>query len=197
MTPASARGAQASALKSIGGHLKTLIAGALAALAVTAAGEAAAATITRTFTFSAPMDWGPIDTFVGSATITFDPTVTTMTTTTGARLHYASAATDSPFSYAYWDWQDTLFFGGSNGGAEGLYMGTNDFFVHIKNPAGDQPVLTWLSYSTAAGPYGNTYTGSVSFKDVSAVPEPGAWALMLIGFFGLGSALRRARPVLA
>lgn len=29
------------------------------------------------------------------------------------------------------------------------------------------------------------------------IPEPGTWALMLMGFFGLGSALRRSRPVFA
>ncbi len=44
---------------------------------------------------------------------------------------------------------------------------------------------------------GTQIAGQTSIIDVatSAVPEPGAWALILIGFAGLGAALRlRARP---
>lgn len=32
---------------------------------------------------------------------------------------------------------------------------------------------------------------------VSAAPEPGAWAIMLLGFFGMGAALRRRRQLVA
>lgn len=32
---------------------------------------------------------------------------------------------------------------------------------------------------------------------ISAVPEPATWAMMLVGFFGLGAMLRRARPATA
>jgi len=32
---------------------------------------------------------------------------------------------------------------------------------------------------------------------ISAVPEPATWAMMLVGFFGLGAMMRRARPATA
>ena len=45
-------------------------------------------------------------------------------------------------------------------------------------------------------PNGGTESGNVTFR--LAVPEPSTWALMLLGFGGIGFALRRRRrPVLA
>lgn len=32
--------------------------------------------------------------------------------------------------------------------------------------------------------------------DVGAVPEPSTWAMMMLGFFGIGGAMRRAKPVI-
>ena len=41
------------------------------------------------------------------------------------------------------------------------------------------------------------YTGSFNFAN-APVPEPATWAMMLLGFFGIGMAMRRTRrPVLA
>lgn len=36
-----------------------------------------------------------------------------------------------------------------------------------------------------------------STEPVTAVPEPAAWAIMLLGFFGLGGALRRQQTTAA
>lgn len=44
---------------------------------------------------------------------------------------------------------------------------------------------------------GNLEAGLQSGESLLAVPEPAAWAMMLMGFFGLGSALRRRQRVLA
>ena len=42
-----------------------------------------------------------------------------------------------------------------------------------------------------------SYSGTFNFQNVP-VPEPATWALMLLGFFGIGVAMRRnRRPVLA
>jgi hypothetical protein len=38
-------------------------------------------------------------------------------------------------------------------------------------------------------------SGTASFD--SAVPEPATWAMMLLGFAGIGMSLRRRRPTLA
>jgi hypothetical protein len=40
--------------------------------------------------------------------------------------------------------------------------------------------------------------GGGNFSFTASVPEPGAWALMIVGFGGVGAAMRsRRRPVLA
>ena len=54
-----------------------------------------------------------------------------------------------------------------------------------------------LSYSVAGGAsYGPTRLGSVAVSS-GAVPEPATWTMMLIGFGGLGSLLRRRRALVA
>jgi hypothetical protein len=51
-------------------------------------------------------------------------------------------------------------------------------------------------YSETSGPipFSGTYTYSLTTTDV---PEPAAWALMLVGFGGLGAALRTRRRAIA
>ena len=71
---------------------------------------------------------------------------------------------------------------GDNGVAQ-PWAGINGAFPGISNNA----QLIWGS--NPAGDSGESFF-SVSF---SAVPEPGVWALMLIGFGGMGVALRRSR----
>jgi hypothetical protein len=60
---------------------------------------------------------------------------------------------------------------------------TTDFFI-------DQ-----INGSTAHGTFGTIDRGffSADARNPSAVPEPAAWALMLVGFGGLGALLRRRR----
>lgn len=51
-----------------------------------------------------------------------------------------------------------------------------------------------LGYSVAGGPStGTDRLGTFSVAAVAAVPEPGTWAMMLIGFGAMGVALRRRR----
>lgn len=65
-----------------------------------------------------------------------------------------------------------------------------------------------LSVIFKAGPMGNVWTGADGFGPIldyvaidvasaGAVPEPATWAMMLMGFGGLGAALRRRRTTYA
>jgi hypothetical protein len=53
--------------------------------------------------------------------------------------------------------------------------------------------------------FGYSVAGGSSFGDdrlgfaklTSAAPEPAAWSMMLVGFFGLGSMVRRRRAAVA
>lgn len=82
------------------------------------------------------------------------------------------------------------------------YSGLLSFTVSAPNPL----TLASLSYNTANG-Y-NVYfatdlinnagqTGNVGAAGVvAAVPEPATWALMLVGFGGVGYTMRRRKPVI-
>ncbi|MDZ4371485.1 MAG: FxDxF family PEP-CTERM protein [Phenylobacterium sp.] len=61
--------------------------------------------------------------------------------------------------------------------------------VSLTEGAGQQLVLTGTSGGNAS------YSGVITFMPTvtGAVPEPGAWALMILGFGGAGAVLRRAR----
>ena len=49
--------------------------------------------------------------------------------------------------------------------------------------------------STSAGGYGQQGIAMVNFsvQQAAAVPEPATWAMMLIGFGGIGASLRRRK----
>jgi hypothetical protein len=63
--------------------------------------------------------------------------------------------------------------------------------VQITDLVGATTLPTAESFSVIDGPqYGVRY-GGVAFTGVSAVPEPSTWAMMVVGFAGLGFAARR------
>lgn len=47
----------------------------------------------------------------------------------------------------------------------------------------------------SCAPYRPFVAGTISAEGVSGVPEPAAWGLMVLGFGGLGAALRRRRDL--
>jgi hypothetical protein len=97
---------------------------------------------------------------------------------------------------------DALFGRGSGNALEGLCAGCT--------PTQEQAAIDAAAASFGPDPFQFTGTyqlravtgalvaeGSGSFNVGDAVPEPGAWALMLTGFAGLGAMLRRRRALLA
>lgn len=73
--------------------------------------------------------------------------------------------------------------GGGSGGPIGLFMDANS--------CANQPVVTF----NLASPEGIEMMALGWNPRVAAVPEPASWALMLLGFGGVGMALRRRRVV--
>lgn len=72
----------------------------------------------------------------------------------------------------------------------GRLTGIDFSFSQLRNCSGAVPCLNYSTNLSAA-----TFSVRQLFPGVSAVPEPGTWATMLIGFGAIGSAMRRAaRP---
>lgn len=68
------------------------------------------------------------------------------------------------------------------------------------------PFKTWLGageYTVEAGvgnrvdPFSPSYLLLDNFAVTASIPEPTTWAMMLLGFFGLGAVIRRRRAVAA
>lgn len=90
----------------------------------------------------------------------------------------------------------TTYYAGSGVQADATVYG--DFWVSAD--------WSKLAYNVGPGSYSFTITsnagggaqGSFGVRlDSAAVPEAGTWALMIVGFAGMGAALRRRRVVLA
>ena len=57
--------------------------------------------------------------------------------------------------------------------------------------------LTGNKFAVLDGVTKNAYLGSFDITAVSAVPEPATWAMLLLGFGGIGVMLRGRRKALA
>lgn len=185
-------------------------------VALLAVSPAGAQTVTDHVTFSATgfaafPSGGvpPANTVTGAFTITYNPTLTYTDTTTGISLGSLSTPLDSAISFNYSPTAftppgettalaaGTLQVGGiaDDTGLVQYSPATNDFVLTINNFTGPNPSINNLSYAeVAAGNYiFYTTTGATLQLTVTAVPEPAACALMLIGMGSLGAWSRRRR----
>ena len=186
--------------------MQKILCGAVAAALLAAGSQAHAATITRTYSFKMtdfsaffPGSPAPVTPLSGSFTVTFDPSVAVYDATVGLTVHNVNLPIGGVFAFDY-----TPFGMLSLGGivspwdqvAAETFM-TDDFYVGFFHPLTD-PIAPSASY-TRAGVNNAWFSdaGVVTAIDgAPAVPEPSAWSLLILGFAGLGSALRR-RPVSA
>jgi hypothetical protein len=191
-----------------------------AALLAAASAPAQAATVTETyaFSFSNFIDVGgavpsPISAISGSVTLTFDPTVDADNVTSGVVVNYLNGAVvDSPIGYTYFAPTSPgglayLSIGGIAFDADFISFGTNDLAVTYKftNPASPQLALCSDGYACGTAPpstvaSGYTLAGYPNdgwLVGTGSIPEPGVWALMLLGFGVAGGALRSQRRLTA
>ena len=54
-----------------------------------------------------------------------------------------------------------------------------------------------INFQGTPGTTSGSFGGSVAFQSMAAVPEPGTWALMLLGFGAVGFSMRRRRSATA
>jgi hypothetical protein len=198
----------------------------LAGIVFASATTARAAVITETydFTLGGFVDFfgnvasPPITSITGSFTLTFDPSVGAIDQTTGIKVNSLSdTSIDTPIAFFAGPVGGSPFFisiGGNSDGAGMVLTGTNDFLLSLQFAnAGSlgNPQLALCNSGGSCGDVGAGALGSIytlttdpesaffaTTGTVSAVPEPSTWAMMLIGFAGIGfMAYRRSRKALA
>jgi hypothetical protein len=182
------------------------------ALLATMASGVHAATVTETYSFSLTgfSDVSgngvtpPSNLVTGSFTVTFDPTQSYTDDTTDIHVNSLSGVTvDSTLGFSYSSSSQLFSFGGTYGGTGLVYAGTNDLVISYSLANLNDP--TFVPCSTPGYTCGNA-TGSSSVEAsgyttadtesfffygaqstiTSAVPEPSTWAMMILGFFGVG-----------
>ena len=179
-----------------------LFVGAAAAFAAVGAVSARAATITDNVKFSATVpavQAPPVDPVVGDFTITFDPTLDYVNETTGVQGNSLNIALDSALAFSYSTADGILRVGGIENGVSTIAGFTNDFFLDIGDIA-TTPLFFGLSYVQGTNQVFDSLRtdGSVDVTPVPpGVPEPSTWAMMLLGFAGLGFGYRAARKNVA
>ena len=189
-------------------------------------GAAQAATITKTYDFTLtnfvdPFAGAtpPISTVTASFTLTFDPTVAVSNDTSDITINTLNAPLDSQLGFSTGPGatpSDPYFIsiGGIENGAGDVAGGTNDFVLQLEfanESSFDSPTLPLCSdpgficgpapaNSIASGYTSANFPSSLfvaTISSVTAVPEPATWAMMLVGFGGLGAALRSRRKGVA
>lgn len=124
----------------------------------------------------------------------------TIDTTTSARGDFNVVTNDGLLpAFTYDDANSGLYRGGGAGPNNFTIIkddGRRVFNISFLSPLteGTQAINIALSYDcNNCGTFRRVTGGSVS--SVAAVPEPGTWAMMLLGYGGIGASMRRRRQV--
>jgi hypothetical protein len=177
---------------SVGVIMKRLTAITLALAANLALASPAAATIETqdyTFTVTAP---GPIPSHSGSFTLTYDTiansyTLQSIDYSIGSTIFDTANTAVESFVFGF------SLYGTVNG--PGLQVNADDFFLT------NDPVEFGYTTQGDFSPHTIFFdANAIQITRLSGVPEPAAWAFMLLGFGGVGLMLRsrqRSRTVLA
>lgn len=186
-------------------------------------GNAQAAPVTETYNFSLGnfVDIinnasAPIPTVTGSFTVTFDPFVSVFNQTTGFTFSTTPGlASDSPIGFTVFaasspTGEVQIAVGGIGGDVNFVYSFTNDPIVFFDIPDASNPGNATLVVCSQPGFSCGNFTGnqtvyasgyalgdtsSIFFATTftTAVPEPSTWAMMILGFAGVGFMAYRRR----
>jgi hypothetical protein len=160
----------------------------------------------------------PISSVAGSITLTFDPYVQVFDQTSNLSVSLSPGLASSStigFSTFPSSGGSPLYIsvGGTAGGSNQIFTGTDDWVIFFKldpaNPAALDFALCsdpGFSCGGSSSFYASGFTlagsGGAFFATVStvtpAVPEPSTWAMMILGFAGIGfmAYRRKSRPAL-
>jgi hypothetical protein len=169
---------------------------------------ASAATVSDLVTFSGnnfqaspnPATPVPVDPVTGSFTISFDPTQDYLNSTTGISLNSLNINLGSTLAFTYNHMNDFLQVGGLFDGVQFVQFSpsTDDFVVQIFGLGAGAPTFNQIVYAQVSSPdtqfFTLNQTGTVSATPITAaVPEPSTWAMMMLGFAGIGFMTYRRR----
>jgi hypothetical protein len=111
------------------------------------------------------------------------------------------------FSFTTWGGPSTLFFTplAAPGATSGTCVGTAATLSPVCNPEGGNPFGTLGDYIehgspvlfTSAAPVVTLVSSVITSDTPAGVPEPAAWAMMILGLGAAGVALRRGKRPLA
>lgn len=128
----------------------------------------------------------------GAFTATFDESADIDEQRSNIGVHGLNFAFDRPLVLSYDRANDMLFLGGGcpcgvSGGLFELESLTNDFLLGVEHAASAAPTFLTFGYTQAGfDDVAIAQTGSVA-----AVPEAATWAMLIVGYGVMGSALRR------
>ena len=163
------------------------------------ASSASAAVIIRTYNFTATGfnkavesgDAIPQSVVTGSITVSFDDAVTALNQI--GTLNSLSIPFSGNVLFSYYAIDGSLSIGGND--LNSSVANTNDFALSIRDANTSTPVANAFNYSLVGfNNVASTRTvtlSSITSPVLGAVPEPSAWALMLLGFGAVGFAMRR------
>lgn len=158
---------------------------ALAATALTATAASAAIEL-RSYSFTATTS-GPITSHSGSFVLAYDNVAHTYSLSSIA-FSLGSTVFDVNNTGVRSDGPDSFLIGGRAFGLVGLSSSEDDFI--LQPGSGLSYKLANVYFNYGGGPVEVTRT---DLPSPAAVPEPSAWALMILGFGRAGAALRRRR----
>lgn len=166
--------------------VKRLLAGTAAAVAVLSGAAGAGAAVFFNQSPTAPdgsISWS-FGNDGGIAAGDFDETFTFLIPTAGVWSGNLTSSFTSAANNLIFDEVATI-----NGAPYTTFTPHFESFEMLPATAGGATILV---HGLSPGPAGS-YVGSLTFSPVGLVPEPAAWALLIMGFGGAGAMLRQRR----